>query len=203
MQFTLKALETINNSLWIKLLFAAMAVVVLPFSNSAQQRKATSKRNGNYIESLLAVKDLSSVYADDGAGDGTLMENPILEIKRIVGLRAAAIPLLIEHLDDERLTTARFSGGFNTKNPTRVTLGFVCLDILMGIVEHTPKIFVRDCADDGMGACVNDGYYFRPDDYTLAGKRYNARTIVHIVKRHWQRAYARGQLRFHYPDWWN
>ncbi len=126
-----------------------------------------------------------------------IVENPIQSVRDIVNLGADAIPLLIAHLDDTRPTSAIF----DTNRPKPVPVGHVCLDILTHIVQG-PGILIEDCADDGLGACIKRGYYFRPDAYTRAERRYVAHSDVQQVKLRWHQAYMKGRVRFRYPPWW-
>src|SRR2546427_9291536 len=126
-----------------------------------------------------------------------IVENPIQSVRDIVSLGAGAIPLLIAHLDDTRPTSAIFDT--NISKP--VPVGYVCLDILTHIVRAR-GILIEDCADDGLGACIKRGYYFRPDAYTRAERRYVAHSDVQEVKLRWRRAYMKGRVRFQYPHSW-
>ncbi len=52
---------------------------------------------------------------------------------------------------------------------------------------------VEDCADDGLGACVRDGYYFRPDEAKTS--------VIGEVKANWQQAHQDGKVKFKNPAW--
>lgn len=170
----------------------------------AKQRQVSSR--SRYIDALVRAPKLIT-YSDDGAADATvtevgsnemgIVENPIPSVRDIVNLRAAAIPMLIAHLDDTRPTSAIF----DVNRPRTVLVGYVCLDILTHIVRAR-GILVEDCADDGLGACIKDGYYFRPDAYRSKGKEYVAHSDARHVKLKWRQAYLKGLLRFQYPPWW-
>jgi len=145
----------------------------------------------------LAKTPFGNIYADDGAGDGTVTQSgelvdsgplvrPVQAVRAIVDLRAGAIPILVAHLDDERATTIVFAGKL-------VRLGHLALDILTHIVGRTNRVFVSHCADDGLGACIQRGFYFRPD---ASAEQMSA------VKAVWQIALKRGSLQFVYPRWW-
>ena len=108
------------------------------------------------------------------------------------------MPLLIDCLDDGRLTNVRFHASGSVKSKG-VPLGYVCLDILTGVVPGEP-ISDPDCDADGLGACVNRGFYFRPDDYiTCTEQRCIPRAIVAIVQRNWRRQFLRKRLKFYNP----
>lgn len=156
-----------------------------------------SDADGDKLLSALSSVDFGTVYADDGAGDGTVTQKglviesgpnlkPDARVKALVDLRQSAIPLLIAHLDDRRPTRILFHG-----RPT--PLGHVALDILSHVVKPTNRLFILDCADDGLGACFQPGYYFRPDA-SLSDMR--------TVKSNWQMAYKRHAIQFEYPHWW-
>jgi hypothetical protein len=145
----------------------------------------------------LALLNFGHVYADDGAADGTVTNSgtmiesgpnvkPDARVKAVVDLRSAAIPLLIEHLDDSQPTRTMFQG-----KPT--PLGFIALDILTHIIKQSSEVFIPDCHDDGLGACFEPAYYFRPDASLVQMKR---------VKENWRRSYRRGAVAFEYPGWW-
>lgn len=161
----------------------------IPLAGQTKARSDGSER----IDALTTAPSLV-VYSEDGAADATVTENPSREVRAIVNLRSSAIPLLIAHLNDTRPTSAKFKG-----NP--VPVGHVCLDILTNIVS-APEILIKDCADDGLGACVGGGYYFRPDAFTRKGSGFVAGREVARVKANWQRAYRRGGVKFRYPAWW-
>lgn len=145
----------------------------------------------------LAKMKPSVKYSTDGAADVSVMAlgqnqygvttHPPAELARIVALRQSAIPILISHLDDTTPTLHRFSAAPSL----RVPLGFVCLDILVAITEG--PMHVQDCADDGFGACVTEGYFFRPD---------SSRQDIAKVKKKWERLLAKGHVRFVFPSWW-
>jgi hypothetical protein len=144
---------------------------------------------------VLASVDFGDVYSDDGAADGTITYKgellksvganlkPDARVKAVVDLREAAVPLLIAHSDDTRPTQTMFKG-------SSVPLGHMALDILTHIITPTSTIFITDCGYDGLGACIHNGYYFRPDAPLDEMER---------TKKKWQQLYARGLVQFKYP----
>jgi hypothetical protein len=158
---------------------------------------AGPREPGEQLIFALAKMTPSVEYVTDGAADVSVMsigqtaegvvEHPPGELARIVSLRLRAVPLLIAHLDDKSPTNHRFA----EVPDLRVPLGFVCLDILSMITEG--PMVVSDCTDDGFGACVAEGYFFRPD---------SPRKDVLAVKRAWEKAYREGKVRFVAPSWW-
>lgn len=167
--------------------------------------QSVQAQGNRYIDALVSAQSLVA-YSDDGAADATItnvgannsgiVENPTPEVRAIVKLGEKAIPLLIAHLDDTRQTSATFG-----RNNVRVPVGHVCLDILTHIIK-APRTLIEDCADDGLGAWVREGYYFRPDAYARKGSRFIARPEVSRVKANWQRAYRKGNIKYQYPEWW-
>lgn len=84
----------------------------------------------------------------------------------------------------------------------KVPVGYVCLDILLGVTRGD-SVFQRNCASqEGADACIRPEYYFRPDGYTncweAAGKC-APRPRVGLVQRNWTREFLHGRLRFRNP----
>ena len=156
------------------------------------ERGQSEERAGQnkYVDALAAAKDLRVAYNDDGAGDGSVLQSPVPEVKDVLNLGSEAVPLLIEHLDDTRLTVAVFNG--REQRNKRVPVGHICLDILTGSVD-APVAKIEDCADDGLGACVDADFYFRPNEASLKK--------IKEVKANWQRTYRDGKVKFAYPVW--
>jgi hypothetical protein len=169
-----------------------LIIVSFLICSAAQSVEAKANR---YIDSLMSAPSLVA-YSDDGAADATVTEKPVPAVHAIINLGAKAIPLLIAHLDDARLTAATFG-----RNNIRVPVGHVCLDILTHIIK-APRILIADCADDGLGACIREGYYFQPDAFSHKGNKSIAPLEVSRVKRNWQRAYRRSYIKYQYPKWW-
>ncbi len=176
--------------------------------------KTSTPSNEKLIDALVAAPNLYVRYVEDGAADSSVLalyENgnvnvahPIAkEVKDVVALRDKAIPLLIEHLEDTRPTSATvLLGGYLTDKPVRVPVGFVCLDILINIIGNNKLIFVEE-PSDGFGGEVKDGYYFRPDDYKVySDGKFKERPIVRIVKATWQKAYRDGKIKYEYKVEW-
>ena len=101
-----------------------------------------------YIDPLVEVKDFGVGYVEDGAADATVLfperredpgkfRMPADSVVALVRLRAKAIPLLIDCLSDTRITSAVFDGNMATTH-MKVPVGFVCLDILMGVAPGKP-----------------------------------------------------------------
>lgn len=180
-----------------RLLVTALLVCMIAASTLLSQGVVPSKVEQEKLLSALIEANFGVIYVDDGTADGSvtykgqiLGSGPNVKpddlVKAVVNLRSTAIPLLIEHLDDTRPTKTLFKA-----KPT--PLGHVALDILTHIIEPTSTIFILDCADDGLGACFQPGYYFRPDA-SLSEMR--------NVKERWQRAYRSDTIVFDYPSWW-
>lgn len=190
--------------------------LVSPKLSAAQFARLPTAPSKKPIDALVNAPTLYVHYSEDGAADATVLAispdldgyatNPIAqEVKDIVALREKALPLLIECLDDTRPTVATVSSnGYLTKKPIHVPVGHVCLDILLNIVGVNNKlIYYNESGDDGLGSGVRDGYYFRPDDYTVFGEdRFAQRPIVRIVKANWQRAYRAGKIKYDYEISW-
>src|SRR5438132_1840153 len=169
----------------MRYLITVLAMLALSALSLAGQTDGNSS-GSQRIDSLTSAPSLAA-YSEDGAADATVTENPPSEVTAMGRLGSRSVPLLIAHLHDARPTSAKFKG-----NP--VPVGYVCLDILTNIVS-APGILIKDCADDGLGACVDGRYYFRPDAFTRKGGELAAGREVARVKANWQRAYRRGDVK--------
>jgi hypothetical protein len=156
------------------------------------------------IEALVKAP-FKTVYHDDGAADVTVTavattdssrQDAPAQVRALLDVGPSCLPLLIAHLDDQRLTSVTFDGGRFARAPIEVPLGYVCLDILMNATAGQ-AVHIVDCADDGLGACVRAGYYFRPDVLS----RPDGVVTMRQVKTRWQRAYRAKRVRFEYPTW--
>jgi hypothetical protein len=175
--------------------------------------KTLKPSNESLIDALVAAPTLYVMYVEDGAADASVLAlypdldgkatNPIAkEVKDIVSLRDKAIPLLIEHLDDTRPTAATISGGgYLTDKPIRVPVGHICLDILIHLAGTKAPIYDKQ-DHHGFQGLVQDGFYFRPDDYTMLGDQFVERAIVRITKANWERVYRAGKIKYDYVVTW-
>src|SRR5271165_4672954 len=128
----------------IRTLCSVGFLLVVTVCASAQTRLSSETNYHKYIDPLLEVKDFGTHYIEDGAADASVLtpfersstfqydrpSDPVIELVR---LGAKSIPLLIDCLDDGRLTTVRFDGNTITR-PMSVPVGYVCLDIMTASV---------------------------------------------------------------------
>jgi hypothetical protein len=178
---------------YISLLAVAFVLAACQSSQAERGQSGARASQEGLIDALVSARDLHTAYVEDAASDASATERPVPEVKNILNLGADAIPLLIEHLDDGRLTAATFNTSQGQGKPRltgRATVGYVCLDILMSVVDG-PPVWIEGCGDDGLGACVEPGFYFRPDE--AAG------SVVAGSKTEWQKAYRDGKLKFRTP----
>ncbi len=187
----------------VLLMFAALVC------SGGELRLSPKSDYQKYIDPLLAVEDFGMHYSDDGAADATVLfpssestpyARPKDAVVALVRLGTKSLPLLIDCLSDIRLTSAGFDGSTITR-PMHVPVGYVCLDVLMAITRGQP-ISDPECASDGLGACMNYGFYFRPDDYSQCWdslRECEARPWVGVVQDHWRRAFLQKKLRFRNP----
>jgi hypothetical protein len=184
-----------------------LALLLLAAPESAGQRQSTQAQYTKYVDALLQVKDFGIHYYDDGAADATVLfvysdkvplDSPPDAVLSFVRLGGGGLPLLIDCLDDGRLTAARFDGNVTTRE-MNVPVGYVCLDILMGVTRGKPA-HEPDCVADGLGACMETPFYFRPDDYYHCWKdKCLVRPWVLAVQQTWRRAFLEKRLRFQNP----
>lgn len=186
-----------------------------PISTNTPTPKNLSKQD--LIDNLVNAPKLVH-YGEDGAMDSSVLglylvddgttTAPVKEVADIVALREKAIPLLIEHLDDNRPSSATFDGGYirDYEQRVKVPVGHVCLDILRNIVDSS-FYFDKNCEiETRLEGCIKDGFYFRPDDYWILGENdsnnFIERPIVRIVKANWQKAYTQGHLKYNFKVTW-
>src|SRR5215831_4349476 len=144
----------------MKILACVLLSLIAALDVAPAQSVVTSKAEQEARLFALADVDFGDVYSADGAGDGTLTYKgeilqstganlkPDARVKAVVDLGASAVPFLIAHLDDTRPTRTMFEG-----KPT--PLGHMALDILTHIIKRTDVVFVKDCDQDGLGACIH------------------------------------------------
>jgi hypothetical protein len=179
------------------------------FASNPRAKLSTPEAYRRYIDPLLNVTDFGTSYYEDGPADASVLfpesshppygyQLPAGPVITLVQLRSRSIPLLVDCLSDGRVTRMRFGGNTITRS-MNVPVGHVCLDILMGEVRGSP-VSDSECADDGLGACMNYGYYFRPDDYYECTERdCHPRPWVLVVQRTWRETYLAHRLRYRNP----
>jgi hypothetical protein len=188
---------------WYVVLFVAITCgVPTSVAGAVQGCDRTEVRRA--IEELRKIGTPEPVYVEDGAADGTLLVQPpsgkpLPLVERIIACPDEAGPELIACLDDERITQIQCKTKRTSFKPQGVPMGYLCLDLLLALTESNPIVSVLDCADDGLGACVHSGYYFRPDDYVRTGPRLKPLPVVYKVKKAWVRLLKSGGMRFRYP----
>ena len=148
--------------------------------------------------SLLEFEEVT--YYDDGAADASIVQTEydsethrtIIKSgvpSRIIQNGDESLLMLIDNLDDMRLSRSTFNG-------RAVPVGYLCLDILCFMVDHLNPMFVPDCCDDGLGACYKKGFYFRPDAHVRNGQAVaEAPAIMKVVKANWIKAYREGKVK--------
>lgn len=187
-------------------------------SNNPTPPALKNQTKEDLIDNLVNAPELVR-YGEDGAMDSSVLKlylidsdgttnAPVKEVADIVALREKAIPLLIEHLDDNRPSSATFNGGYlpDSVQTVKVPVGHVCLDILLNIVDSS-FYYDKNCQiETRLEGCVKDGFYFRPDDYWILGEfgsnYFVERPIVRIVKANWQKAYQQGRLKYNFKVTW-
>lgn len=190
------------------LLAVAMLVSLLPAMAAKPVRLASAADYHRYIDPLIAVQDYGTSYYEDGAADASVVYpesaeapngyvEPALAVVNLVQLGRRGLPILIDCLSDGRRTKMRFEGNAIT-SAMDVPVGYVCLDVLMS--EVSGRLVTDPECGDGLGACINYGFYFRPDDYYQCIKETcTPRPWVLVVQRKWCSAYLAHRLRAHNP----
>ncbi len=161
----------------------------------------SGKRLEEQLISLAQVRPSRPVYVEDGAGDGTLTQHPEAKeaVEAILACPKGAAAVLVKHLDNRVLThvlaeTASNPPGTGDRGSIvrRVVLGVLALDLLLQMFDEPSSIvYVADCADDGLGACVQPQFYFRSD---------SGAATAHSTKKAWSRLLRSGQLVLRSPS---
>jgi hypothetical protein len=177
----------------------------------AQSKGAKRETAGDkLITALIDSKNVTGIFADDAMY--LYAQTP--EIQEIFALGKKAIPLLIAHLDDRRLTRVRASSAtFEKTEEFQVAIGAACFDLLSCIIRQDARFFDEDCLKDlreqGEGhtsSCANARYAVFPEDFWAGmkevrkdlweGKTLVVRKKVVQAKRRWQKAYRNRQIRY-------
>ncbi|MBM3763098.1 MAG: hypothetical protein FJW36_22985 [Acidobacteria bacterium] len=183
--------------------FVLLALIAEIMAGQTPPRLSKPQEYSQRIDPLLQIKNFGMSYSEDGAADGSILrphDRSLLSphTLSLVNLRNQAIPILIDCLSDQRVSAAVFQGN-NITRQIRVPIGYLCLDLLLELTTAA-GIFIRDCADDGLGACVNQDYYFRPDDYSNCWPDHCLpKPWLFRVQANWRRAYTARRLKFVNP----
>ena len=185
-------MNALPHSRWNQAALFICATLFVSFA--AHLSSQSPKPEEEKLIDALASVDFGLVYAEDGAADGSITDKRTVlvnqgpkafqPVQAILDLKERSIPLLIEHLDDSRPTLTRFAG-------KPVPVGYLGLDILMNVIGSNHKVFFTDCRDDGLGACVEPKYYFRPNASSDELRR---------VKANWQKLYRARRLKYREPS---
>lgn len=190
----------------LRLFTGSLVLIALVTVSSAQSKKSRPPVNKeNLITALITSKNLPGRFGDDGVFVNTLLEDDPTprEVRRILKLGAKAIPLLIAHLDDTRLTRMRFccSGGEGGEHG--VTVGDASLDILRRIVVNAAPMFDPQCVKDrtagtevGEASCLEERFEFSPPSFSGRGRSRRPSREARIAKKNWQKAYANKKIRY-------
>lgn len=126
-----------SGSLLSLVFLAALASAPLDTLH-AQDRLASKGDYQKYIDPLLDVRDFGITFSDGGAADASILEpfhwdetnhhfqydRPPDAVIALEGLGANAIPLLIDCLNDGRVTAARFNRTTDAKS-INVPVGYL------------------------------------------------------------------------------
>jgi hypothetical protein len=192
------------------LIIAVLICFCAPVCFSQRKRAKRENRNDRLITALIDAEEVRGIFADDAM----YLYTGTREIQKIFALGKKAIPLLIAHLDDKRLTGVRASSAtFEKTEEFQVTIGAACFDLLNYIIAEDARFFDQDCLKDlrerGEGhtsSCANAKYAVFPEDFwageiKVRGNLWEGKTLVvkkKVVqaKRRWQRAYRNRQIRY-------
>jgi hypothetical protein len=170
-------------------------ILIVSISLFAQSKKAKKVSNGERLITALVNSDTLPILfrLDSGIlGGGRLGMSP--DVKRILKLGKRAIPLLIRHLDDQRIFKNMVScctiDGSNGDGTEKVSVGEGVFSILLVSIRQNAPMFDQRCLkeeesfNDSMDDCIAEKYYW--------GKN---------MKRNWQTAYRMGKIHYEKYDY--
>jgi hypothetical protein len=176
------------------LLLLMVMLSASPAVEAQTRRRPQSRNQEQLINGLLKV---GGVFGDDGMY--IFFEDP--EIKRLLKLKARAIPLLIAHLDDTR----RLPMGTNYIDGRSypITIGAACYDILTLIIRQDARFFNKKCLKNleeaTTGSCARQRYTIFPWDF-WQGEKLRVKPSVGRAKQNWLAAYRNGQIHYQGAD---
>ena len=196
-------------------LLIIIVLMCLAASVSPAQKKRVKResRNDKLITALINAKDVRGIFADDAM----YLFTTAPEIQAIFALGKNAIPLLIAHLDDKRLTGVSTSlATFERTEEFQVTIGAASFDLLNYIIRKDAQFFDQKCLkelseqEEGhTSSCANKKYAVFPEDF-WAGEKQDSRGIwrgttlvvkkkVVGAKQRWQKAFQKNQIQSQMP----
>lgn len=178
-----------------KLLFIAVIVITIGNFSFAQTKNPKAKVEGEkLITEMMRSKNMPLLFRDDGVFINTELEDDSLppEVRKILELEEKAIPLLIAHLDDTRLMPMTSC----CSQPSEITVGDACLNILTVITKTTQPMFDEKCEEDYKSSCLKAEYSFLTGSFTKRGKRRIPSKDVVTAKQNWLKAYRKNQIKF-------
>jgi hypothetical protein len=140
-----------------------------------------------YTEDVTATNSItySGKSVSDNPGDGVI---PPPQLRAIAELGSAAIPLLINHLTDQRPTQALYQ-----QQP--VPVAYLVLDLLLHMTDmNDERVMVPGCEHHGLGDCMQPEFYFSPDTRDP--------NTLDSVKKDWTDENLKQPINFTYPPWW-
>lgn len=113
---------------------------------------------------------------------------PAPPVRAIADLGQAAIPLLINHLNDQRPTLALYR-----QQP--VSVGYLALDLLLHLTDmNDERVVAPGCEQHGLGDCMQPEFYFSPDTT-------DPNTLT-SVQKDWAEENKKQPIKVTYPSWW-
>jgi len=190
-----------RRSICVFLLIFTAASVAL-----AQPRKAERKKySEDLMTSLTKSRNLPGILGDDGVFVNTALQsddNMPPEIRSILNLGPRAIPLLINHLDDTRLTRMVYCCFTTDSGSYPVTVGDVSQNILGAIVRHMRPLFDMKCEKeqaedaDGLTVCLEDKYGLSMPAFYKRGKARIPTRETRRAKQNWLKAFRSGRVKY-------
>ncbi len=171
-----------------------------PAKQNSPPTHATAAAKGEALIDALASYPFGEIYSEDITHPNSIAyagkkvaENvdgiiPAPPVRAIADLGEPAIPLLISHLTDQRLSRAEYR-----QQP--VPVGYLALDLLLHMTDmNDERVIVPGCEQHGLGDCMQPDFYFDPDTKdpnTMAS-----------VQKDWSDENKKEPIKLVYPAWW-
>lgn len=171
---------------------AGMALAVLALVGCQGVSKATQVQ-ADIEKGIGQLAEIEREFVRDGASDYGVEVQDDPDVWRL-GTREA-VPTLISHIADQRLTKVVYrevEPGTGKPRSTAVPLGYLCLDILLQLSLRDSPPIVESGDDGGWRAHTDERFYFAPDALT----RPDGPLVMKQVRQAWREAFEGGQLKF-------
>ena len=140
-----------------------------------------------YSEDINSMNSITQVGKKVSESDDGVIPAPPVE--QIVALgQEVAIPLLISHLTDQRLSQAKY-------HDQPVPVAYLVLDMLLHVTDmNDERVIEPGCEQHGLGDCMQPDFYFSPDATDP--------NLLASVQKAWTEENKKQPIKLITPMWW-